>query len=228
MTNEQLPENSETVVSIQNSPAIRAKRLKRVRNLANLSREELCADGDINRHTYIGWETGRFAGLTTIGAEKVLEKITRKGVHCSLAWLMEGEGPEPSVNPISPMQFDSTPNLPEELIIDYELACFKAKNSHAVSLIIDDEGMAPQYHGGDIVAGKKRVGEQIETTIGYDCIVETENGDYLLRNIRKGKDPYTYTLVCNNPAIQKKASVLPNVKLIFAAPVIWHRKKDIP
>jgi transcriptional regulator with XRE-family HTH domain len=214
-------------VAAKNLPAIRAKRLKRVRNLANLSREELCADGTINRHTLIGWETGRFAGLTFTGAEKVIEKITEKGVHCSIEWLMDGIGAEPSVNPISAIEFDQAVDLPEKLIMDYELACFKAKNPQAVSLIVADERMAPQYQDGDIVAGKKRTGAHMAATIGYDCIVETEQGEVLLCHLRKGKYTNTYTLACNNPSMQKKAFVRSNIKLIFSAPVIWHRRKDI-
>ncbi len=37
-----------------NSPQMRGMRLKRIRNLANLSREQMCEDGEINRHTLVG------------------------------------------------------------------------------------------------------------------------------------------------------------------------------
>jgi len=207
---------------------MRGNRLKRLRNLTNLNREEFCANGEINFNTLTSWELGRFGGLTTSGAEKILQKVKKAEVHCSLEWLMEGTGPEPSVNPLSPIQFEHPENLTEELIIDYELACFKAKNIDAVSLLIDDNGMEPNYHENDIVAGKKRTGARIKTTLGHDCIVETETGEQLLRNVRKGAHPNTYTLVCNNPDIRKWPSVLSDVKLKFAAPVIWYRKKDIP
>lgn len=209
------------------SPEMRAKRLKRVRNLANLTREQMCGDKEINRNTLIGWENARFGGLTMSGAKKILAKVLHEGVHCTLEWLMNGTGPEPSVNPIPLVQENNSVELNEDLIITYELAFFKAKNSHAADLIVDDEGMLPQYHEGDYVAGKKKTGAAIQHTLGYDCIVQTETGEILLRNVREGKAPGTYTLVCNNPAVRKRNSVVPDVKLIYAAPVIWHRKKDI-
>lgn len=210
-----------------NSPQMRGMRLKRIRNLANLSREQMCEDGEINRHTLVGWENGRFGGLTTKGAERIVIKVRNEGVHCTAEWLMEGEGTEPSVNPIPFMPHNESSDLNEDLTIAYELAVFKAKNTNAVDLMVDDDGMTPQYHEGDIVAGKKRTGKDIEKTIGHDCIVATEAGDVLLRNVRAGERRHTYTLICNNPAIKKRNSVIANVKLTYSAPVIWLRKKDI-
>ncbi|MCD6047061.1 MAG: hypothetical protein K0S08_708 [Gammaproteobacteria bacterium] len=213
--------------SASNSPEMRAKRLKRVRNLANLSREQLCEGSEINRYTLIGWENGRFAGLTTNGAEKVIAKVRKEGVHCSLEWLMEGVGPEPSVNPISFTDENELLNLSEDVVISYELAFFKAKNLNAIDLTVEDDSMHPKYMEGDVVAGKKKTGDEIKLAVGRDCIVETENGEVLLRNVREGQTPQTYTLVCHNPAVKKKAFVMPDTKLVYAAPVIWHRTKDV-
>ncbi|MBM3887410.1 helix-turn-helix transcriptional regulator [Candidatus Dependentiae bacterium] len=214
-------------LSASSSPEMRAKRLKRVRNLANLSREQMCEEGNINRYTLIGWENGRFAGLTTSGAEKVVAKIKKEGVHCTVEWLMEGEGPEPSVNPIPQMPENELLNLSEEVAIAYELAFFKAKNLNAVDLAVEDDGMAPKYSVGDVVAGKKKMGKDIQLAVGRDCIVETTEGERLLRNVRKGKHPQTYTLICSNASIKNKDFVMPDVKLIYAAPVVWHRTKDV-
>lgn len=49
----------------------------------------------------------------------------------------------------------------------------------------------------------------------------------LLRNLRAGQKPEVYTLVCNNRQAKERISVLSDVRLNYAAPVIWHRKKDI-
>lgn len=208
------------------SPDRRAWRLKRVRNLANLSREQMCEDGDINRNTLISWENARFGGLTTSGAIKVLAKIKLEGVHCSLDWLMYGIGSEPSVNPIPPFQVDNFTESNEEVVIAYELAFFRSRNLYAVDMVVNDDGMAPQYQENDYVAGKKKMGTHIQTAIGRDCIVQTENGEVLLRNVHEGRDLNTYTLVCNNAAIKKRNFILLDVKLVYAAPVIWHRRKD--
>ncbi len=210
----------------QDSIEMRAKRLKRIRNLANLSREEFCSDADINQYTLVGWENGRFGGLSYKGAEKVIARVKKEGVYCTVEWLMEGSGPEPSVNPIPSMPKEEMLNLSEDMIMTYELEFFKAKNPYAATLIVDDVGMWPQYTSGDIVAGRKRIGKEIGLTIGSDCIVETIDGEKLLRNVRAGKNKKNYTLICSNPSITTKPSVISDVELVYAAPVIWHRKKD--
>lgn len=227
MTIEKLIKNNQ-LAELNHSITLRAKRLKRIRNLANLTREELCATTDINQYTLVGWENARFGGLSYKGAEKVIARIKKEGVHCTVEWLMEGRGSEPSVNPIPTIPKEELCNLNEEVIMTYELEFFKAKNSLAVDLIVDDDGMLPQYHRGDIVAGKKRIGNEIEAVIGTDCIVQIKSGEILLRNIRGGKlkQGKSYTLVCTNPFITRKPSVVSDVELIYAAPIIWHRKKD--
>ena len=228
MTVEKLIKNNQLTHS-NDAIEMRAKRLKRIRNLANLSREELCIGTDINQYTLVGWENGRFGGLSYKGAEKVITRVKKEGVHCTVEWLMEGIGSEPSVNPIGAMTKEELLNLSQDIIMAYELEFFKAKNPNAVNLIVDDEGMLPQYHIGDMVAGKKRIDKEIEFTVGTDCIVETSYGEKLLRNVRAGKhkNKQCYTLVCTNSTMTAKPSVISDVELIYAAPVIWHRKKDI-
>ena len=51
------------------SPKSRGERLRRVRNLANLSRKNFPLHG-INLNTLKGWEIGRHGGLTEKGAKK--------------------------------------------------------------------------------------------------------------------------------------------------------------
>jgi transcriptional regulator with XRE-family HTH domain len=216
---------TENLLSAPDSPEMRAWRLKRVRNLANLNRNQMCDDGEIKQNTLIGWECARFGGLTRNGAIKVLSRITREGVHCSLEWLMDGIGPEPSVNPNPSIQSPEFENN-EDAVIAYELACFKSKNINAVDMIVDDEGMLPQYQEGDCVAGKKRMGKEIQQVIGRDCIVQTTDGAVLLRNLREGNEPDLYTLICNNSDIKTRSFITLNVRLVYAAPIIWHRMAD--
>lgn len=210
------------------SPVFRGKRLKLLRNLANLTREELCEDGTINKSTLSGWENGRFGGLTRDGAQKIILKINQlnKQVFCSLDWLMDGSGPQPSVNPI-PSFDNSRQQLDENLKIAYEVAFFKSNNPAAIELNIIDETMMPNYNVGDFVAGNKKTGSQIKKVVGLDCIVSTEKNELLLRNIKNGTKSEHYTLVCTNPCVHGIPSVMIDVKIQFAAPVIWHRKKDI-
>src|SRR5579862_8575903 len=83
----------------QSSPIAKAERLKRIRNLANLSREDFC-DGDINLTTLISWEIGRFGGLSRKGASSVIARVAKEGVFVTPEWLLYevGAGPEVRVD----------------------------------------------------------------------------------------------------------------------------------
>lgn len=205
----------------------RANRLKRIRNLADLSREQLCDDGTINRNTLIGWENARFGGLTKNGAKKVLAITSKKYVYCTLNWLMQGIGPEPSVIPLPHLQRSDIHPSNEEKIIESELSLFMARNNNAVNLYVSDASMLPQFQCGDVVAGKKKYASEIQAAIGYDCIVEIQNGTVLLRHLLASDKPETFVLKCMNPHTTKSNLIIPECGLCYAAPVIWHRKIDV-
>lgn len=221
-----LKENYMSDQNPDDSAEMRALRLKRLRNLANLSREEMCADGQIRKNTLIGWENARFGGLTSSGAAKVITRVTKEGVYCTAEWLLTGKGAQPSVNPLPFVNYPLSNKIDEEIVIAHELSYFRSKNENTVDLLVKDDGMMPVYQPNDYVAGKKRTGSQIKELIGKDCIIETEEGEMFLRNLRQGSNLEQYTLVCTNPKTESTNSVLSNVKIKYAAPVIWHRKKD--
>lgn len=224
----------ENKVSSDSSPEARAKRLKYVRNLANLSREQLCMQGSItiNIHTLVGWENARFGGLTKLGAEKIIKRLEEVGVLCSLDWLLEGQGRQPFIDygflSILNISKNSDGIETEDQIIERELALFKAKNANSIDLLVNDDCMLPEFYVGDYVAGIKRFGDEIESLIGLDCIVETAAKVYFLRNIKPGQTKGCYTLVCTNTKSTQKDSILFNIKIDSAAPIIWHRKKNPP
>jgi transcriptional regulator with XRE-family HTH domain len=86
------------IESQHSSAAAKGMRLKRVRNLANLSREQLCSGSDVNIHTLIGWECGRFGGLTLVGTQRIIKRLEQEGVFCSAEWLLNENGAAPIVS----------------------------------------------------------------------------------------------------------------------------------
>jgi transcriptional regulator with XRE-family HTH domain len=217
------------------SPEARGRRLKRIRNMANLSREQMCDDGSINIHTLSGWENGRFGGLTTTGATRVLQRVAKEGVRCSLEWLLSeiGTGPE-IVADFSKIKDDLEKivehqpiSLSEETeVIINELLLFKKHVPNVADLVITDDSMLPQFAAGDYVAGRKRFKKDIKKLIGLNCIVQTEEGKIYLRTLRIGPHENTFALTATNPYTEAEDAVLYDIKLVSAAPVIWHRKKD--
>jgi len=64
------------------SSVARAKRLRQVRNMANLSRKEMCSGSVINLSTYKGWEIGRGGGISIGGAKRVIARVKK---DCQIA-----------------------------------------------------------------------------------------------------------------------------------------------
>lgn len=209
----------------------RGERLRRLRNLANLPRKVLCEEANININTYIGYEVGRYGGLTKKGAIKLLDYFNSKGVYCAVDWLIEGHGKTPYV--ITDLELNSQKTsddfsisvmISEEQKIKEEILLFHEHYKNSVDLQISDDGMSPVYESGSYVAGIPYYEPDIHILIGSNCIVQTKNGENFVRNIREGRTENTYTLTCINPETVINEPILYDVKLSFAAEVIWHRK----
>ena len=151
------------------SPLVKGERLRRLRNLANLSREEFCDDGSINFTTLISWEVGRFGGVSVKGAKRVIERVAREGVICTPEWLLYEIGVGPEVRAdytrINKITAKNTPALSmrdEKANIIEELMLFKKLNKQAIDFIIEDDTMLPQFQIGDYVAGIMRFDDKIK------------------------------------------------------------------
>lgn len=216
------------------SPEARAKRVKRLRNLADLSRKNFCELGAININTLIGWEVARYGGLPLKGAEKVLSAVAKRGVQCSIEWLMYEIGKGPSLLPdfekavqdkesgiTEPLSLDS-----EENKILEELLLFKKQYKNVADFIVADDGMEPFYSKGDYVAGVKRFKTDISSTAGLHCIVQMEDGRILLRKVRKETELNYYSLFCINHTTTIAEPIIYNIELVSSAPVIWLRRKN--
>jgi len=214
------------------SPKERGQRLKRLRNLANLSRRDIEDKYFIKINTLKGWEVGRHGGLTEKGAVKILNILEQEGVNCSLDWLLYGIGKGPTIAE----KFESEQEEVKEpasheresedkQIID-ELLFFRQNHTNSIDLILEDDSMEPCYTKGMYVAGIKRFDEEIDNIIGHNCIVQTVDGRLLLRNVRKGSKTGLYHLICLNTQSEIDEPVIYDIELVSAAPAIWQRIRN--
>lgn len=215
------------------SAIAKAERLKRVRNLANLSREEFCVNGEINLTTLISWEVARFGGLSKKGAASVIARVAKEGVFVTPEWLLYeiGVGPEVQADykklPKAKEKLKLATQLPSEKArIIEELMVFKSLNKYATDFMITDDAMLPHYQEGDYVAGTKRFGEKIHLLVGYDCIVQVNDGRILMRHLQQGPRYDSFNLVSTNLQSKVQNAVIYDVKLASAAPIVWHRRKE--
>jgi transcriptional regulator with XRE-family HTH domain len=223
------------IVTDESSTAeARSERVKRIRNIANLSQKTMCDDGTININTLKGWERGRYGGLPLDGAEKIAIRVLKEGVKCTSEWLLYGTGTPPQlltdIENVQPIESADTIfltpfNGEHEKIIINELSLFKKYYNDIVYMVINDDGMMPCYKINDYVAGVNRYGDKIKDLIGLDCIVKLENGEILLRKLREGSHENLYTIFCANPQTSVKEPILYNIKLLSAASVIRYLSK---
>lgn len=216
------------VVDDRSTAEARAARVKRLRNLANLSRKEMCDDSDMNVNTLKGWEIARYGGLPLDGAHKIIKRVAREGVLCTVEWLLYETGPAPSVNvgQIAESQTQDSQKQPEEVNIEEEFILFQKHYPQAIQCKINDDGMSPFFEEGDFVAGTKRTGDQIEDLLDSSCIVQLANGELLCRKLRKGKSKNTYHLVCINSETNVGMPIISDAELLSAAKIVWHRKNN--
>lgn len=214
-----------TVIDEKSSAEARAERLKRLRNLANLSRKEMCEDNDININTLKGWEIARYGGLPKDGAEKIVNRVKHEGVIASVDWLLHEIGPGPYIIPdfhksqtINPIDEIETSETNEITSITEELLLFRKYHKNAAEFTVLDDSMEPTFKIGDRVAGIKYNGETIASALGQDCIVLLKNGQTLLRNVQQGTQANCFNLVCSNPQIPTIA----DTEIISAAPIMRH------
>ena len=215
------------------SPKAKGERLRRIRHLANLSREGFCTDGEINLTTLISWEIGRFGGLSPKGAKRVIARVAKEGVFCTAEWLLYeiGTGPEvrsdyKKLHQKVEENFNANSSKEQHDNIIEELMLFRKLNKQAVDYIVEDDGMMPHYQQGDYVAGIKRFDEKVKSLTGLDCIIQTKDGRLIMRKLQPGPHHSTYNLVCTNLQTNIKDAIIYDVELFSAAPIIWHRRRD--
>ena len=202
----------------------RAERLRRLRNMANLSREELCNTDALNVATYKGWEIGRFGGLSSSGAKEVIKRIAKEGVVCSLDWLLHGQGCGPFIIANTSSVRNNDDDIPSIL---QEITVFQNNFKDGIFLEVLDDGMLPQYKPRDFVAGIKKYDTEINSLIGDICIVQSVDNEIMIRQLLKGITKNTYTMICLNPKTTVAFPVLFNVEIKAAALIVRHYKNPL-
>lgn len=223
-------------MNIEKTLATPGERLRRARVLAGLTtRREFEKKHHISANTLQGWEQGKNP-LSEKGARRVIEAFTREGLMCTSEWLLHGTGMPPrpfemlriGVRPVtveSPTDVDDL-NLKEEEAIYKETQLFKELYPNAIVISITDDSMMPYFKEGDYIGGVQVRNDELHRFTNQLCILELENNLILPRLLQRGsKEDYLYTASCTNPTTTVSPLNLIDVKVISAAPIIWHRRK---
>lgn len=211
-------------------------RLRRARVLAGLTtRREFERKHHISANTLQGWEQGKNP-LSEKGAKRVIEAFNHEGLICTPEWLLHGTGMPPRPYEmlrvgVSAKFIDINSdldklNLREEEAIYKETQLFKEQYPGAIVISISDDSMNPFFKEGDYVGGVQVPNDCLNNYINEMCILELESNLILPRLLQKGsRNEHLYTVSCMNPTAKSAPLNLIDVKVISAAPIIWHRRK---
>ena len=224
------------VTDNKTTPEARAKRLRRIRNMANLSRKQICNNSSLNICTYKGWEVARYGGLPVDGAERVVKLVAQEGVVCSAEWLLYEIGSGPYIIPdFKKAKLDTTKTLSKDLSISseeekiiQEILVFRQNFPEVIDYQIEDDGVAPFYCPRDFVAGIKYFGKNINSLVNQYCITQATNGKILVRFLKAGATPNHFMLLCTNSQSAVENPTLYDVELSSAAPILRHYRRFQP
>jgi transcriptional regulator with XRE-family HTH domain len=118
-------------------------------------------------------------------------------------------------------QSDSLNQENDDLRMQSDINFFDSNSSYAL-LTIQDDFMSPFYNKGDIVAGKKVINKkQFPLFQGHVCILETVEGNFLLRRIIKS-EARTITACLLNTNVSPSINIVEEFEVRSIAQAIWH------
>lgn len=212
---------------------LKGRRLRMVRALTGMSRQELYEKIGIATSTIDTWESGRVE-LNEKSSFRISDALKKVGIYCSSEWLLCGAGIPPRIMDVVEKSifqnnsFDLVPHGKIEKIVNYknnainksvsedmrrELSFFISLHQHVMFYVLEKDFYKTHYCSKDCVAGI--VATEINELIGFASIIESINGSVFLGNILSYSNFYSIIMIGEE---RKK------IKIKKAAEIIWHRK----
>lgn len=207
------------------TPIERGKRLKIIREAAELSRDKVAQISGYGGSTIQFWEEGKGEnGLPIEAGKKLVEIFNSAGVICTEDWLLYNVGTPPFLA----NKLTSHPEAPELIpkdnrIID-DVKMFHQVHTTGITLLVMDDAMEPRYQKGDFLGGDKLFGKEINQLFHQPCIIELQKNSSICRILKPSKKENRFDLICLNPMSISNNLYFYNIKIISAARVIWHRQ----
>lgn len=162
-------------------------------------------------------------------------RLQKQGVSCSPQWLLDGSGSAPlSIDSLtSNLEMDLHPMIDKQMDFMFKaIGLFQHEHTRCMTYLLRDETMLPVYKPGDYVGGVPLSLELYPSALNKVCIVETAQGDILVREVIQGSTPRLYSLNSLNPESTLSAQTIHDQSLARVAPVMMHIKgsylSDIP
>ena len=208
------------VTNARDVAQLRARRLLSLRGMSGLSRDLIHKRYGIAKATLQNWESARAGGLTRKGAQRILKAYHAEGVICTMDWLIDGVGTGPQLSANSPQSPDRTQHGHLPRLAD-DIAHLRALYEQLADMPIDDLSMHPSYPRYAHVAGVSYFCDQVQLTVGRDCIVHAVGYPPLFRRVVPANTVGLYHLVPLN--LSGEYPIITDVEILSAAPVLWVR-----
>lgn len=204
------------------------ERLKHIRKLIRLSRNEIAEKYKISPNTLKFWESAK-TDISEKALNECIEIYRAEGMLFNKEWILTGFGIPPTsfidmgkkINRQSSVQLiDSNAN---DFLLIQEVKFFKDLYIDGTIMIVPNDDMLPFYKAGDYVAGRWLLVEKIDQAISKDCIIQLSSGEKYFRRLVKDGNSH-YNITCLNPMDTRNQPVIYDVEIISIAPIIWHRK----
>jgi transcriptional regulator with XRE-family HTH domain len=172
------------------------KRLKLVRETANLTRKKMHEKHGINTNTLQAWEKG-VNFLNEQAAIKLIEVFKKESLDIKIEWLLHGVLPKAD----APHNITVVSSISGDLKVLEEINFFLQRNLHSVSTMIVDNSLFPFFCKGDYVAGiKTSNNKKLANLVGDFCIIDRgDDKEVIVKKILQRNEDNNFTIGGINP-----------------------------
>jgi transcriptional regulator with XRE-family HTH domain len=210
----------ENIVGNNSTAKERGKRLKLLRGMAGLKRDDLAREAGVSGASISYWENASLSELTEKNAEKVIKIIQKHGILCNIEWLLFGIGSSPRIKEAPenkvPVSLSSTH---ETKTLEQEIKLF-LMNPGAAVLQVTSTAMSPVLEP-EMTVGAIWVNPS-EILINHQklCIIELD-GEFQARKINNILPNGDYDLSYLSYSSDLKSPFeLKSIRLAKIAPIV--------
>ena len=185
-------------------------RIRMLRIVLGISREDFCATHDINFNTLTSIELDRLK-LSSKQLRKIVDAFDKEGLHVDEIWIREAKGVAPTR--LLPQVFQQEGSILENW------GRFFSDSRQSVILHVKGSEMEPFYSEGDFVGGIWHTAPHL--LLGKRCIAKIETQMYLGTLFYHNE---LYALVPSNSQMHH-THVIFSIHTASLAEVLWHIRK---
>ncbi len=212
----------------------RGKRVKKIRSMLDMPLREFAKFCESGMSTISQWEHGRLGGLAERSARRIVAALQQSEIVCSEEWLLYGTQHEPYFKGQQPPPSFTGHLLAEPRLAFYNVApktevsnqdikmevdAFYKAHPEALVLTIVDDAMAPLFKAGDFIGGLRLHKGAMEQLIGEIAIIQTLEGQILVRRMNSRTTSGKFRLSVINPNTTAEHFML-EAELVGAAEIV--------